>query len=291
MKQCRILFALFIGAFLILSAVGQDKSKVKQKRIPYIEVVDCFRCNDLVISLPNPEYPSYVGYGPHAYNGKIAVQIVIDENGKVEKATGVSGHPYFRPMLEKESLKATFKPRLVNGKPVKNFGVIVFLVASKAAKPNQTVSKMERNRKPTVISCGVCIQKAILLPQPEYPSAGTFVNASGKVSVQILIDEKGSVMSAKAVSGHPLLRSASEKAALKAKFEPFLLGKKHFRVVSTIIYDFALDRSPSSDVQTDESKRKLPIVNGMANYLPSPNYPEQARLNCGDGKVEVEVLI
>jgi outer membrane biosynthesis protein TonB len=55
------------------------------------------------------------------------------------------------------------------------------------------------------------------------------------VSVQISIDEQGNVVAASAVSGHPLLRSASEAAARKAKFAP-----KQIRVTGTLIYNFVL---------------------------------------------------
>ena len=102
----------------------------------------------------------------------------------------------------------------------------------------QKRSSTKKKPKPIIISCGVCNQKAIFLPKPEYPAVGTFVNATGKVEVLILIDEEGNVSSAKAVSGNPLLRAASEKAARKAKFEPFFLGKTHVKVRGTVIYNF-----------------------------------------------------
>lgn len=88
------------------------------------------------------------------------------------------------------------------------------------------------------ISCGICNQKAIFLPKPEFPP-GFAVNTSHAVSVQILIDEKGNVKFAKAISGHPLFRLASERAALKAKFEPTTLGGKPVKVSTTLVYNFS----------------------------------------------------
>jgi outer membrane biosynthesis protein TonB len=38
--------------------------------------------------------------------------------------------------------------------------------------------------------------------------------------VQIEVDAKGNVVSAKAISGHPLLRASAEAAARQAKFKP-----------------------------------------------------------------------
>jgi len=57
------------------------------------------------------------------------------------------------------------------------------------------------------------------LPKPFYPSAVRAARASGAVKVQVEVDEKGSVVSANAISGHPLLRAAAEQAARQAKFK------------------------------------------------------------------------
>jgi TonB family protein len=61
---------------------------------------------------------------------------------------------------------------------------------------------------------------------------------TGKVDVQITIDETGKVISAKAASGHPLLRNAAETAAWKAKFTPTLLSKVPVKVTGVIVYNF-----------------------------------------------------
>ncbi|MBK9215024.1 MAG: energy transducer TonB [Chloracidobacterium sp.] len=64
------------------------------------------------------------------------------------------------------------------------------------------------------------------------------MNASGKVNVEVLIDDVGNVQSARAVSGHPLLRMAAIRAAQQAKFAPFLLGNKPVIFRTTIVYSF-----------------------------------------------------
>ncbi len=85
---------------------------------------------------------------------------------------------------------------------------------------------------------GVLNGKAIELPQPPYPPAAFAVHASGTVSVQVLIDEDGHVVSANAVSGHPLLRSAAVQAAHSARFSPTLLGGQPVKVSGVINYNF-----------------------------------------------------
>jgi TonB family protein len=88
------------------------------------------------------------------------------------------------------------------------------------------------------ISGGVLNGKATSLPKPPYPAAAKAVRASGPVGVQVTIDEEGNVISASAVSGHPLLRQAAEKAALGAKFSPTSLSGQLVKVTGIITYNF-----------------------------------------------------
>ena len=87
-------------------------------------------------------------------------------------------------------------------------------------------------------SLGVINGMATSLPKPPYPPAAVAVNAQGKVDVQVLIDESGKVVSAKAVSGHPLLRAAAERAAWSARFTPTYLSKVAVKVTGVIVYNF-----------------------------------------------------
>lgn len=85
---------------------------------------------------------------------------------------------------------------------------------------------------------GVVNGNARYLPKPPYPQPARMVGAKGNVNIQVLIDESGKVVSAKAVSGHPLLRQAAEKAAWQAKFNPTLLSGKPVKVTGVIVYKF-----------------------------------------------------
>ena len=85
---------------------------------------------------------------------------------------------------------------------------------------------------------GVLNLFAYSLTRPEYPKAARAVRAGGVVLVKVTIDEKGDVISANAVSGHPLLRQAAEKAAQQAKFSPPTNQGKPAKVTGNIIYNF-----------------------------------------------------
>lgn len=93
---------------------------------------------------------------------------------------------------------------------------------------------------PETVSGGILNFKAISLPQPAYPPAAKAVRAGGTVSVAVKINKNGDVISAKAISGHPLLQSAAEEAARKAKFNQTQLSGKPVSVTGVITYNFIL---------------------------------------------------
>ena len=69
----------------------------------------------------------------------------------------------------------------------------------------------------TIFSFSVFAQdkksQVVKFAAPKYPAAARAVRASGTVDVNLKIDKIGKVISAEAVSGHPLLRKACELAA------------------------------------------------------------------------------
>ena len=103
-------------------------------------------------------------------------------------------------------------------------------------KPIPPINKPEPPKAPRYI--GVLNGKATSLPKPPYPQAAMRLNIQGTVTVQLLIDEKGNVVSAKATSGHALLRAAAEAAARKAKFSPTFLSNVPVKVTGVIHYHF-----------------------------------------------------
>ena len=98
--------------------------------------------------------------------------------------------------------------------------------------------------KPTpkmpIIPGGVLNVKAISKPQPEYPAIAKAARAQGTVVVQIVVDEEGRVISASAVSGHPLLQQAAVAAARQARFSPTRLEGQPVKVSGIITYNFVL---------------------------------------------------
>jgi protein TonB len=90
------------------------------------------------------------------------------------------------------------------------------------------------------VSGGVLNGKAVNLPKPSYPPIARTAHASGTVVVQVTIDETGKVISAHAISGHPLLQAAAVQAAYGARFSPTQLSGQPVKVTGTINYNFQL---------------------------------------------------
>lgn len=82
--------------------------------------------------------------------------------------------------------------------------------------------------------------RALKLGKPEYPPAAKAVKATGSIPVKITIDERGNVVEAKNICGHPLLQSAAKEAAKKSKFSPTLKDGKPIPVRGYVIYNFAV---------------------------------------------------
>jgi protein TonB len=78
------------------------------------------------------------------------------------------------------------------------------------------------------------------LPKPTYPQMAKIARVQGQVTVQVLIDESGNVVTANVVSGPPLLTVESKKAALQARFSPTLINGQAVKVSGVITYNFVL---------------------------------------------------
>jgi TonB-like protein len=98
---------------------------------------------------------------------------------------------------------------------------------------NTNKPQPNQNPKKGPVSGGVLNSKAIYMPQPD---AGG--DATGVVIVQVLVDEQGSVVEAKAVSGPQNLQVAAVNAARLARFSPTLLMGEPVKVSGTLTYNF-----------------------------------------------------
>src|SRR5215203_5594878 len=90
------------------------------------------------------------------------------------------------------------------------------------------------------IEGGVLNSKAVSLPKAVIPQEARRVKASGRVTVKVVVDENGKVISALAIDGPLPLREAAEAAARQAVFTPTTKDGITVKVAGVLTYDFVL---------------------------------------------------
>ncbi|OLD29046.1 MAG: hypothetical protein AUJ04_00145 [Acidobacteria bacterium 13_1_40CM_3_55_6] len=92
------------------------------------------------------------------------------------------------------------------------------------------------------VSGGVLNGKALSLPTPVYPDVARRMRTEGVVQVEVVVDENGKVVSARALSGPGMLRDAAVKAASLAHFSPTKLSGMPVKVTGMINYNFTVPK-------------------------------------------------
>jgi TonB family protein len=109
--------------------------------------------------------------------------------------------------------------------------------AGKEVKPGNGPALKSIEPPEGAVLGGVLNDLATSLPTPD-PAAAKAANESGKVTVEVLVNEKGEVSTSSVVSGpQPLWRAAGE-AARQARFAPPLKDGKPVKVAGVLIYEF-----------------------------------------------------
>lgn len=217
MREKIFLILLFSVSLCAVDVVAQTDRKTIKKGI----------VNGSAKHLPPPEYPQPAK--DVCADGKVEVETTVyAATGKVISAKAISGDELLREAAEAAARKVEFTIPLIDGSTL-DFNVEGILVYNFVPEKKCLVA-------------GVVNKKAKVLPPPDFPKS---CRCSGNVFVQVIIDERGDVIRAKAFSGHPLLRVEAEKAARLAKFPPTNdMGK--IRVKAVLIYNF----EPKGNVRT-----------------------------------------
>src|SRR5262249_44189492 len=96
--------------------------------------------------------------------------------------------------------------------------------------------------KPTIVrrSGGVVQGAATRRIEPTYPPLAKAAHVTGPAVVDVTLDENGSVISASAISGHPLLKDAAVQAARGWRFDATKLSGTPVKVIGTITFNFQM---------------------------------------------------
>lgn len=101
-------------------------------------------------------------------------------------------------------------------------------------------------------SGGVLQGSAVKRAEPTYPPLAKAARISSTVVVEVTVGEDGLVLTATALSGHPLLKDAAVSAARLWQFSPTVLSGKPIKVIGTLTFNFGLDDSSPGAPQRQE---------------------------------------
>ena len=109
-------------------------------------------------------------------------------------------------------------------------------MAEECAVSGRPKPAVESGMRGNALRCG----KAMSKPQPAYPAAAKAERASGLVTVEVVLDEKGRVMWAEAADGHRLLREAAVRAACRSRYSPVKISGRAVKAGGAISYNFVM---------------------------------------------------
>jgi TonB family protein len=112
--------------------------------------------------------------------------------------------------------------------------------AGQEGKANEYLERAEKRSPSAPVNQGVLQGIAITRVQPEYPLEARKSRVRGSVLVQVLVDQCGRVITAKALNGHVELVAAALRAAKKWRFSPVRLAGRPIKVIGTITFNFTL---------------------------------------------------
>jgi TonB family protein len=119
------------------------------------------------------------------------------------------------------------------------------IVALSAAVTSAQSPQQGNQQRPRIVrkSSSALQASAITRVEPDYPPQALASQISGRVFVEVTVDENGAVTSARALSGHALLRSAAVDAARGWTFTPTLLQGKPVKVLGSLTFTFTLPQN------------------------------------------------
>lgn len=169
---------------------------------------------------------------------KFISSFVLPERQAEQPKITASANPAEQPNPEEPTVQRTEadeRPLPAEGDPNQQPGTADTKSDPNAPNPTNNPQPNTGDRqKKGPINGGMLNGKAIYLPVPEVPPG----EATGVVVVAILIDEQGSVIEARAISGPNTLHAAAVSAARLARFSPTTLMGEPVRVSGTLSYNF-----------------------------------------------------
>lgn len=112
--------------------------------------------------------------------------------------------------------------------------------ASPAPSPTKPAATSDASATPTQpVEVGSLIARASQTVAPTYPATARSARIGGKVTVYLLLDEKGQVAAVQRSEGPELLRRAAEDAARRWRFRPTVINNQPVRVTGNLSFNFS----------------------------------------------------
>jgi protein TonB len=213
-----------------------------------LELVTVISPQDIAPATPErapatqPEHPRETTPNPNAVTERAVAMLSVNHPEVPPPTVGTTPNPDL-PMPDHGAVAITGRNRDYGpgGPPAPGGGGNVVVPSRQiVVDVDNPPPPPEPPKPPKVKSLGVITGLATYLPKPVYTEIAKRARAQGSVSVQVLIDETGRVISAKAVSGNPFLTVEAQKAAMQARFKPTLLSNQPIKVSGIITYNFVL---------------------------------------------------
>jgi TonB family protein len=155
--------------------------------------------------------------------------------------------------------------------------IILVLFASSLSLSSVVQARSGQDSGPKIIrkAGGVLQGEATYRVAPAYPPLAKAARISGTVIVEVLIDVTGNVESARALSGHPLLKDAAVNAARQWTFAPTSLSGTPVKVVGTISFAF---QAEDSDERSKGEKR----IEAARQAVEADPYSAQTHFDLGE---------
>lgn len=198
-----------------------------------------------------PEYPASAL--ENRVQGDVFVDIVVDENGRVQTAKAVDcmNCSLILGDAAVETIKKwEYQPTLLDGSPARvsswvalRFKVegpsVEILTKSESSTPAVEPPKVSGSQKLRV-SAGLAEANLVHKVDPEYPLMAKQTHVQGDVVLACTIAKDGSIAMLRAISGHPILIQSAMDAVKQWKYKPFLLNGELVLVETTITVKFRM---------------------------------------------------
>jgi TonB family protein len=165
------------------------------------------------------------------------------------------------------------------------------VVLAGTALAQQTQPAPQRVQRTEAIAMGNLIE----VVTPQYPDEARQQHSTGKVVLQILIDNEGKVKDASVLTGDALLSNAALTAVKQWKFRPYLLKDEHVEVETTATVEYTADPPFVITPKPFQGPRKVRVSQGVLEKSivrrVEPQYPSEAKANHIQGDVLIDATI